>query len=408
MNPTAHTKRRCAWAVFGLSALATFGGLPFRARVLDTSVVSDGLLSLSFFAMPLSGLLIARRDPSNRIAWLLLAIGAVVGLGSVAEPYATYGVATSPDSLPAAGVVAAVNNGLWIPVIGMAGTYLILLFPDGRLPSPRWRPVAWASGLTMGLLIVAFVFRPGPLELYDSPVHNPLGVSATKPVLDALFLLLPVLPLCMLASAGALVTRFRRSRGVERLQLKWLATAAALVASTYLTSMIVSFSYNAMSGGTYPGWLDVLQSGSVLSFGLIPLSIGIAILRHGLYEIDRLISRTVSYAVLTGTLLAVYLGIVSTASRLVLEGNSLAVAAATLAVAGLFQPLRRRVQAAVDRRFNRSRYDAERTVEVFRARLREEVDLDTVRTDLLDVVQQTMQPASAMMWLRTESVERAS
>ncbi len=184
--------------------------------------------------------------------------------------------------------------------------------------------------------------------------------------------------------------------------MKWLAGAAAAVASVYLLMMLISWLYT-LSDSIQPPWLDTLGNFSILAFVLIPIAIGIAVLRYGLYGIDRLISRTLSYAVITGTLLVMYLVLVTTVSRIAPSSSSLAVAASTLAVAALFQPLRRRVQTAVDSRFNRARYDADRTVEAFTRTLREEVDLDAVRSGLIAAVHGTLQPTTARLWLREPS-----
>ena len=250
----------------------------------------------------------------------------------------------------------------------------------------------------MGLLVLSFVFGPGTLE-GSQQTANPLGIEAMGPVLSVMLAALPLLPLCMLACAVSLVLRFRRSRGIERQQVKWLASAAAFVASVYLLMMLASWWY-AISDKESPPWLETLGSFSVLTFVAIPVAICIAVLRYGLYGIDRLISRTLSYAVITGTLLGVYLLLVTTVSRIAPGSSSLAVAASTLTVAALFQPLRRRVQTVVDRKFNRARYDADQTVEAFTRTLREEVDLDAVRSDLIGVVRDTLEPARVGLWLR--------
>ena len=398
MSPSPRLLRRCVWAVFVVSAAAMVAGL-FLQLLLVAGSPSDALFTICFSSCSLSGLLIAVREPGNRIAWLLLGLGALIGVVGVAEPYTDYGLRIAPGSLPAADVVAAVTGALWVPTIGISGTFLILLFPDGRLPSPRWRPVAWASGLTMAALVVVFVFSPGELEEFED-VPNPLGIGVLGPLLQIALVLLPMLPLCMLACAAGLVVRFRRSSGVQRLQLKWLASAGAVVATSYLAMMLVSYYYDTVQRSATPGWLTLVQNTAVLTFVLLPLSIAVAVSRHGLYGIDRLLSRTVSYALVTGALLVLYVGLVTSISRLTPRSSSWAVAASTLAVAAAFQPLRRRVQARVDRRFNRARYDAERTVEAFRAQLRDEVDLDAVRSELLAVVHQTVQPAGAGLWLR--------
>ncbi|MDP9219723.1 MAG: hypothetical protein M3P23_04190 [Actinomycetota bacterium] len=396
---TTAVTRRLAWVVFVAAVLMFLASGVLAVVLLHRPLAVGSLQLLLFLAPAVAGILIARRQPDNRIAWILLAIGAIVGFGAASEPYVAYGVGSHPGSLPAASYVAAVSGGLWVPTLGLTSTYLVLLFPDGRLPSSRWRPVAWASGITMSLLVLTFTFAPGTFE-QNPTVRNPLGIDALKPALSVALVALPILPLCMLASAAGLVVRFRRSRSVERLQLKWLASAAAVVASVYLVMMVLSWYFNTLSGEASPRWLDVLGNIAVLTFVLIPIAIVVAILKHGLYGIDRLISRTVSYAVITGTLLSIYLGLVAAASSLAPKGSPLGVAASTLVVAALFQPLRRRVQAAVDRRFNRARYDAGRTVEAFSARLRDEVDLEALQADLLGVVHKTVQPASAGLWLR--------
>jgi len=388
--------------VFAVCTLMLLASLPTAAIGLHRGFAPGAVQSLVLITPLVSGILIARRQPNNPIAWILLGIGAVLALGAIAEPYSTYGIVQHPGSLPAAGVVTAVSQALWVPAIGLTGTYLILLFPDGRLPSARWRPLAWTCGITMGLLVGTFVVAPGTFE-QNHRIHNPLGIDAARPLLKVALLALPILPLCMLACAAGLVTRFRHSQGIERLQIKWLAAAGAAVASVYLVMMVLSWYYNTLSGRASPHWLDTLGNVAVASFVLIPIAIVMAVLKYGLYGIDRLISRTLSYALITGTLLAVYVGLVTVVTRLTPTGNSLAVAGSTLAVAALFQPLRRRMQGAVDRRFNRARYDAARTVEVFSTRLREQVDLEAIQTDLLAVVGRTMQPAAATLWLRAGS-----
>jgi hypothetical protein len=396
--PSTATKRTAAWVVFAISALMLAASFPLNALVLKRGFGGDMAFNVMFLSLPVVGILIARRQPGNRIAWILLAIGAVIALGSLTAPDETYAVVMHPGAWPAATVVAAINAPLWVLDIGLTGTYLILLFPDGRLPSPRWRPVAWASGITMGVIYVTILFGSENFDQNPS-VHNPLFVHFLAPVLPVVLVAIPVLPLCMLACAVSLALRYRRSRGVERLQVKWLASAAAVVATLYLLSFLISLVYN-VSGNPQPRWIDTLSNASVVTFVLIPIAIGVALLKHHLYGIDRLISRTVSYAVITGTLLAVYVGLVTVVSRIAPRSSSLAVAASTLIVAALFQPLRRRVQAVIDRRFNRARYDADRTVEVFTRRLREKVDLDAVRADLLAVVDQTLEPSHAVLWLR--------
>jgi hypothetical protein len=287
--------------------------------------------------------------------------------------------------------VAWISEWVWttggIPLLSFG----LLLFPDGHLPSPRWRPVAWLAGATLAMFVFGTAFHTGPLANHPT-ITNPLAIDAAEPLFGVLQPLSAVcFPVVLVCSAASIVVRFRRARGLERQQLKWLAYAVAVFA------VVV-----ALASWEWAGWA-VAQVASLLAFGFIPLAIGIAILRYRLYEIDRLISRTLVYGLLTALLAGVYATGVFVVGRLLdpAQGRSgLAVAASTLAVAALFQPLRRRIQNLVDRRFNRSRYDAARTVEAFSGRLREEIDLDSLSAELLTVVDQTMQPTQASLWLR--------
>jgi len=406
---TAQALRRLAGAAFGACALlfvatVVLQMLIAQARGQSLAVTSNGQIpaAAAFFAFPVVGFLIARRRPSHPIGWPLLGCGLCWGLNFFFfDSYLPWTLTVHPGSLPAAPFVGGLSFPLWVPAVGLMGTFLILLFPDGRLPSARWRPVAWVSAITIAELYLADLVRPGPVQQAPVPnLRNPFAINALTPIAPALDALALLLPLCILACAVALVLRFRRSRGVERQQVKWLATSGAFVACGYLIMMFV-FAYAALThAGPAPGWVNTVSDAVILSFALIPVAIGVAVLKHGLYEIDRLISRTVGYAVVTGTLLAVYVALVTVVSRLTPSGNSLAVATSTLAVAALFQPLRRRVQTAVDRRFNRARYDADRTIAALTRQLRNEVDLDAVRADVLRVVHDTVQPASAGLWLR--------
>ncbi len=405
-------QRRLAVGVFGTAVCLILAGDVFQimiARELGRSPLStsDGTLAYSvvLLTFPMVGLLLTRRQPSNAIGWLLLCIGLCWGIREfLFADYLTWTLSVRPGSLPGAGIVGALAFPLWVPQIGLMGTFLILLFPDGALPSPRWRWLGWACAVTMTGLYLVTVVRPGPvLEAPVDDLRNPLAIDALAPAVPVFDFAVTLLPLCILGCAVGLVIRFRRSEGVESLQLKWLAAAGSFVAAGYLV-LILRGTYAQLTGlGPEPGWVEPVTQAFFVSFALIPISIGIAVLKHGLYEIDRLISRTVSYAVVTGTLVVVYVLLVTLVSRLTPSSSSVAVAASTLAVAAMFQPLRGRVQGAVDRRFNRSRYDAEDTVRLFSRRLRSEVDLAEVCADLLTVVQQTVEPAAAGIWLRPVS-----
>ena len=406
------TLRRTAWAVWWLQVAAVAIGLPIdlSANQGDNSSwgsggdLAEAALYLVVLVFPLTGLLILIRQPRNTIGWVLQGVGLTWGGGVAIDAYASYGLVLEPGSLPRADIAAALNEGTWAPFIGLMGTFLILLFPDGHLPSPRWRPVAWLSVLSMTAVNVLITFEPGPLEESALPsMTNTLGLEAARlPLAILLGVFLPLLPLCILASAVALVLRFRRSRGIEQQQLKWLATAGSVVAVVYLVTMVSTLMASFME--EQPAWVSGLQSLSLLSFVLLPLAIGTAVLRYRLYDIDIVINRALVYGALTATLGGVYLGSVLLL-QLVLspltDQSDLAVAGSTLAVAALFGPARRRIQTVVDRRFYRRRYDAARTVESFTGRLRREVDLEAVSADLRAVVRDTVQPAHLSLWLRS-------
>jgi hypothetical protein len=285
------------------------------------------------------------------------------------------------------------------------GTFLVLLFPDGHLPSRRWAAVAWVSAASITVVTVTIAFMPGKLDESAVPgLANPLGWEAGERLLVVLLaIFLPLLPVSIVACALSLVQRFRRSDGVERLQLKWLATAGTVVAVLYLTMMAVSWLRMTTPYGAEPLWLSALQTLSILSFALLPAAIGVAILRHRLYDIDLVINRTLVYGGLTLTLAGVYVGAVLLLQLILnplAHQSDLAVAGSTLAVAALFRPVRARVQAVVDRRFYRARYDMSRTIDAFTARLRHEVDLDAVGGDLRSTVNDTVQPAHLSLWIR--------
>jgi hypothetical protein len=396
---TERTARRLAWAVFGVIVLIGLGG------VVSSAVVAELPLTLTLVAMlpfPIVGMVIASRQPRNSIGWILLAIGLVWALGDAAGTYSTYGL-THPGALPGPDVALILSSSSWVPGIGLIGTFLILLFPDGHLPSPRWRPWAWFCALALLLPWIAIILEPGPIEESVIPnVENPLGIESLRPLFDVLLVSVLLIPLSILGCALSLIQRFRRSRGRERLQLKWLAAAAGVCASIYFLAMSVSLN-TAWGTEETPLWIGVIQNIAFYSFVLIPLAVGVAILRHRLYDIDRIINRTLVYGVVTAVLALGYTGAVLGLQALLpalARDSAPAVAVSTLAMVGLFRPVRNRVQGFVDRRFFRRRYDATRTVEAFGSRLRQETDLESLRSELLGLVEQTMQPASLSLWLR--------
>ncbi len=260
--------------------------------------------------------------------------------------------------------------------------------------------MVWLSVISMVVVSIAIVFAPATLAEDGYPkLDNPLAIESLHPVLDALQAFLIAIPVCMVASAAALVVRFRRSRGVERLQLKWLAAAASAVAVVYALALVVSFGQSWTKPDT-PGWAAVIQTVALASFALIPISIGIGILRYRLWDIDRLISRTIVYFLLTAVLVGVYaaivVGIGAATGR---SDNPVVIAGATLLVAALFGPVRRRIQAVIDRRLYRRRYDAEQVLATFAARLRDELDMDALARELRTATTRAVQPESVGVWI---------
>jgi hypothetical protein len=332
----------------------------------------------------LAGLICLRR-PSNPYGWVwsAYALGwAVVGFTDAYKLYVSAGARPLWWASPIAWV-----GGVAIPSLFALTALILLLFPDGRPPSRRWRGLAWTIGAVGLLGTVAAALRP----VHDTPVGNPLAVEgAVGDTLRAVAdFAITALLFAILVSAVSLLLRFRRARGQQRQQLKWLAYGGGLFAALLVIALV---------GLQAPRlWNAVLET---LSFGALYTAVGVAVLRYRLYDIDRLLSRTLSYGLLTVLLGGGYAGLVLGLGQLLGRDSSLAVAVATLAVAAVFQPARRRIQAAVDRRFNRRRYDAVRTIGAFSARLRDQLDLDTLSTELLGVVDQTMEPTWASLWLR--------
>lgn len=381
---------------------------------LNISTVGEAVLFLPFAAFPVVGALIASRRPENPIGWIFLADGLLWTLIGLGQDYGIYGLA-SPGAVPFPVTFHAMTYAwLWVPTVGLLGIYLLLLFPDGRLPSRRWRPFAWFSGVVILSLSLIIFLTPGPLEGLGG-VRKPFGVEGIPWLVAAGWIFLPILPLCMLVSALSLVLRFRRSGGEVRQQVKWIAFAASLMGSLYLTVMSAGAISWLLSPGN-PGdlgqtpWGAILESVMLLSFAGIPVAVGVAILKHRLYDIDVLINRTLVYGALTVTLVVVYVGGVvglqSVFRVLTGQGSQLAIVASTLTIAALFSPLRRRVQTFVDRRFYRRKYDAAKTLETFSTKLREDTDLEALDTELVEVVRETIQPEHVWLWLRSGSDQR--
>ena len=389
-----------AWALWALTLPGAVLTL-FIASLNEASAFWDTvLISLLILAFSTVGALVASRRPENPIGWLFCSGAVIWILGELTLEYGVYALITAPGALPAGGVLAWFGG--WARGVGwlLIVAFLPLLFPTGRLPSPRWRPVFWATvGFVAVFTLVAWL-SPTSLDLRLPFVPNPLGLELEfMNMLGGV--LYPAFPLLLLANGAAMIVRFRRSRGDERQQLKWFAYAVAVMVVVF----VLWFSWE-LAGLVAVGTLVF----AVPLIGL-PIATGIAILKHRLYDIDQIINRTLVYGSLTATLAGVYLGGVVVLQYLLrtLTGqeSTLAVVASTLAIAALFSPLRRWVQALVDRRFYRRKYDAAKTLAAFNARLREETDLDALSGDLVRVARRTVQPAHVSLWLRPDAEPEA-
>src|SRR5215218_4779397 len=349
------------------------------------------------------GALIASHRPENPIGWIFLAVGFFQGLLFAGDEYAIYALLTNPGALPLGAEASWLGQWIWAPGLGLILVFLPLLFPDGHLPSHRWRPVAWLGGLSIGLAVVSSMIllwpERGPALVTgdESPSH----------VLDVV-LLFAAVPMMLVAGLGAVISlfvRFRRARGDERQQIKWFVSAAALTFFWMLVFPVV-LGELLRAGGGLPRVTGALSG--LLVIPSIPIATAIAILRYRLYDIDRIINRTLVYGSLTVMLALLYFGGVSAIQALfgALTGQEeqpqVAIVVSTLVIAALFNPLRRRIQSFIDRSFYRSKYDAAKTLEAFSAKLRDETDLDALSHELTSVVSETMQPAHVSLWLHSD------
>jgi hypothetical protein len=362
---------------------------------------------LPFFPFAIVGALVASKRPANPVGWICLAVGLVWMLNMVTASYMIYGMrVATPGSIPYPAAVGSLAGWLGPMAVLLFGTYLILLFPDGSLPSSRWRPVAWLCGLVIALNVFVTTLAPGPLTDLRG-VRNPFGLEGHPWVASASEAIGLLFPLCLLASASSLLLRYLRSGEEVREQIKWLAFAASVVALGVSGAIVhgIFFASDA-TGSVDPLLGKLLQDAITLSFAGVPVAIGFAVLKYRLYDIDVVINRALVYGSLTVSLAAVYWSIIVLLQEIfrALSGqeSTLAVVASTLAIAALFGPLKRRIQSFIDRRFYRSRYDARKTLEAFSAKLRDETDLDAFRHDLVSVVRDTMQPEHVSLWLRPD------
>jgi len=358
-------------------------------------------------ACALVGAVVASRRPRNPIGWFFVLSASSFAIRDATLQYAVYGLIIVPGSLPLAHAMAWPSGWMFLPGVALVLLFVPLYFPNGQLLSPRWRPVLWLAIFASVTLSVLWAFAPGATSGIRG-IINPLGIEALRPwsgnlgdaVTGVLFLSV------FLASLFCLVVRFWRSRGGERQQMKWITYAAAAM---FTMIMLVTL-------------VDVVAAPSPLAkvantltnamFAGIPVAVGIAVLKYRLYEIDLIINRTLVYGSLTATLVALYFGSIVVLQRVFValtgERSTLAVVASTLVIAALFNPLRRRIQGFIDRRFYRRKYDARKTLEAFSAKLRDETDLEALNDELVGVVRETMQPSHVSLWLRPDTAPKSS
>jgi hypothetical protein len=393
---------RLAWSLWALTAVCALSLLVLREQ---GSLIAVPPVALWVVTSSTVGALIVSRRFENPIGWILCASAFLFAFSIFSGTYAIYTLVTHPGSLPAGEAAAWFSAWVQNPVY-LLFVFLFLLFPDGRPLSRRWRSLLWITGILIATTIVVEAFDPGRI-MADEPIRNPLGIEAAAEVFAVVGEFVNYFTVLLLVvSAVSIYLRFRRAGGIERQQIKWLAYAAALLGVVFIVGTIGDL----LLGGS--GWWSFLVLVATL-FG-IPLSIGAAVLRYRLYDIDIVINRTLVYGALTATLVALYFGGVATTQAIfrALTGQQeqpqLAIVVSTLAIAALFNPLRRRIQSFIDRRFYRRKYDAVKTLEAFSARLRDETDLDALNAELVGVVQETMQPAHVSLWLRPDPPPRGT
>jgi len=395
-----------AWSLVTISVALLLGGialdlvtrstvpeLPFGGETEDGSLVADLVTLLTFSVV---GAIIASRHPRNTIGWLFCSVGVTIGLNSFVGNYAEFWLASGFGTSSLGETAAWFSSWLWTLLVYAPASLLLLLFPDGRLPSPRWRPVAWGVALGTAGGVVGNALKAGPLVDFPQ-IANPYGVEG--PIVGMVGIVGSIVAAgSMVASVVSLIVRLRRARSEQREQIKWLAYGGAVVVSGVCVGVLII-------PESVPASIVVM---SVSLLGL-PVFTGIAIVKHRLYDIEVVINLTLVYAILSATLGVVYFGGIVLLQRVFagLTGQEklpqLAIVVSTLAIAALFNPLRRRVQAFVDRRFYRRKYDAAKILEAFSTRLRSETDLDALNSALVGVVRETMQPEHVSLWLRPDT-----
>jgi hypothetical protein len=378
--------RAAATSLWLFYVLGAAGTLVLRAEA-HAAVWQGFIVPFTMFAAV--GWAVAVRRPRAPLGWLFLGIAFLTTVGILGDAVVSLAVHRGWGCHGIVMFAAWTQLWFWYPLVVLATGHTMLLFPNG-LPSRRWRPVLMVLTASVAVITVMAALSPD-VQFGQRMLSNPIGIHSSVKDIEKTTVfsgLTVVMMACIVASIASLGLRFRRSRGVERAQLKWFLLGAAAVGTVFAATLVPAFNNSAADDVLFP-----------VALTLLPLSCGLAVLRYRLYDIDRIVSRTVSYGVVTGTIVAVYVGVVALVEDLLGFSSGVAVAASTLIAAAAFQPLRRRVQRRVDRRFDRAAYDARRTVDGFSGRLRDEVDVDAVRTDLLATVSSAVAPTAASLWL---------
>jgi hypothetical protein len=407
-------RRAAAWMAWSVWVLCV--ALVASATLLeffDPSVppkdglIVDGYIGIALLAYPTVGAIVASRRPKNLVGWILCGMGLLFGVGAFADAYAYYALAAGSDSLPGGMYIAWFSAQLlWLPGLLLGSALLVLLFPNGRLLSQSWRAVVWLA--VGGSAITALLFATSPGRISPYRISNPFGIEGNlRSILELLGRLgAAILLVCCVLAVISVFVRLQSAQGEERQQIKWFAYAAAVLLSTFFLGLPLAGVIAAIGWG----WAELIPF--VIGILAIPAAVGVAMLRYRLYDIDVVINRTLVYGSLTLMLALVYFGGVTATQAVftVLTGQEeqpqLAIVVSTLVIAALFNPLRRRIQSFIDRRFYRKKYDARKTLEAFSAQLRNETDLNALSDDLVGVVRETMQPAHVSLWLRPETAPK--
>ena len=366
----------------------------------------QAVLIAAMVGAPLLGGVVASKRPGNLYGWAWLGFGAGLALSSFGQNYVLFTAWVRPGSLPVPETVLAIGGAGWVSAMVIL-PYLLLLFPDGRPPSRRWRAAGWVAAFAGGMLLLLGAFRP---RQRLGPIESPLGVEGAlgEAIVVVTNVGLNVVFAAVILSAVSLVFRYRRAAGIERQQIKWFAYAAVLFGSVFAFSLIVEEFFGVAASVPYMAWV-VFNNVPIVA---LYVAVGVAVLKYRLYDIDILINRTLVYGSLTVMLALAYFGIVTATQALFRtltgqeESPQLVAVASTLAIAALFNPLRRRIQSFIDRRFYRRKYNARKTLESFSAKLRDDTDLNALEEDLVGVVSETMQPTNVSLWLRPDTATK--